>query len=100
MLGPARFVHIETCAQEACREFKKLEELQDSITMLSSLDDLLAQLRSELKREGSSPGSPADKETKNPDYSNLDLAKTKRLIAARENSIKACKNLLAKQHNC
>ncbi|KAF8345996.1 ribosomal protein S5 domain 2-type protein [Amanita rubescens] len=98
LLGPARFTHIETCAEEVCREFKKSEELQDCITTLTSLDDLLAQLRSQLKK-GSSPPAQKDKDKdhKKLDYSTLDIPKAKRLIAARENSIKSCKSLLAKQ---
>lgn len=98
LLGPARFTHIETCAEEVCREFKKLEELQDSITALTSLDDLLAGLRSQIKK-GTNPLAPTDKdsECKKPDYSSLDLPKARRLITAREKSIKSCKSLLAKQ---
>jgi hypothetical protein len=47
MLGPARFTHIETCAAEVCKHFKLQEDLKDCRTMLSSLDDILADLRSE-----------------------------------------------------
>ena len=47
MLGPNRFTHIETCAAEVCKYFKLQEDLKDCRTMLSSLDDILADLRSE-----------------------------------------------------
>ncbi|PFH52119.1 hypothetical protein AMATHDRAFT_140784 [Amanita thiersii Skay4041] len=101
LLGPVRFTHIETCAMEVCREFKKTEELQDCITMLRSLDDLLAEVRSQLKKSSApSAGTPepsADGIVKKPDYSTLDLPRAKRLITAREQSIKYCKNLLTKQ---
>ncbi|KAK2463136.1 hypothetical protein APHAL10511_004791 [Amanita phalloides] len=96
LLGPARFTHIESCAEQVCREFKKLEELQDCIATLTSLDDLLAELRSQLE-QGSSSSAQTDKDNKKRDYSILDVPKAKRLIAARENSIKSCKSLLAKQ---
>jgi len=36
LLGPARFSHIETCAQEACRAFKRKEELDERISTLST----------------------------------------------------------------
>ncbi|KAF8738498.1 hypothetical protein AX14_011333 [Amanita brunnescens Koide BX004] len=97
LLGPARFTHIETCAEEVCREFKKSEELQDCITTLTSLDDLLGQLRAQLQTRSNPSAQPdKEKESKKPDYSILDIPKAKRLIAARENSIKSCKSLLAK----
>ncbi|KAF8622749.1 hypothetical protein AX15_006839 [Amanita polypyramis BW_CC] len=102
LLGPARFTHIETCAEEVCGEFKKSEEFQDCITTLTSLDDLLAQLRTQIK-QGSTPSPSSDvvidkdRERKRPDYSNLDLLKAKRLIVSREKSIKSCKSLLSKQ---
>ncbi|KAF8633342.1 hypothetical protein AX17_004514 [Amanita inopinata Kibby_2008] len=99
LLGPVRFNHIETCAMEVCRDFKKSEELQDCIATLTSLDDLLAQLRCQLKEQSSpSPSEiPSEAEPKKRDYSALDLTKARRLIIARENSIKSCKNLLAKK---
>ncbi|KAM6502517.1 Ribosomal protein S5 domain 2-type fold [Amanita muscaria] len=97
LLGPARFTHIEICTEEVCRGFKRTEELRDCITTLTSLDDLLAHLRSQLNKGANSSGFSESSRFPSTDYSHVDLSKAKRLIAARENSIKSCKNLLAKQ---
>ena len=113
MLGPARFAHIETCAQEVCRMFKRKEELEDCISALSTLDDILVDLRSELANlKGSddhattsadmdAKGLSPQKNPKKPDYSQLraenDLSKAKRLVGARENAIKSVKKLVAKR---
>ena len=48
LLGPARFSHIETCAMEVCKAFKQTEELQDCLTSLRMLDDMLSGLRKTL----------------------------------------------------
>ncbi|KAG6381948.1 hypothetical protein JVT61DRAFT_572 [Boletus reticuloceps] len=48
LLGPVRFTHIETCAREVCRRFKKIEEMDECVQTLRTLDDLLAALRAEL----------------------------------------------------
>jgi DNA-binding protein H-NS len=45
MLGPSRFTHIETCAREACRDFKVADELRDAVLTLQTLDDDLAKHR-------------------------------------------------------
>ena len=67
------------------------------MTTLTSLDDVLSELRTQLQK-WSNPPAQTDKEKafKKPDYSTLDIPKAKRLIAARENSIKSCKSLLTK----
>ena len=41
LLGPASFQHIETCATEVCKTFNQTEELQDCMTALHLLDDIL-----------------------------------------------------------
>ena len=119
LLGPARFSHIETCATEVCRAYKKSEELQDYITTLRTLDDLLFAHREQLASltittmtendasstsisptpsdEPSSPPSTQQREAKKAEYKNLDVTKAKRLIQARENSIKAVKAMIAKK---
>lgn len=107
MLGPARFSHIETCAQEVCRAFKREEEFRECISSLFTLDDILADLRAELATLSSKPGETAGEETppslkkKPADYSTLsaekDLPKAKRLVGAREKAIKNIKGLIAKQ---
>jgi hypothetical protein len=116
MLGPARFSHIETCAAEVCKTFKQSEELRDCISILQTLDDLLAQHRSELAAltpkssedaersssltgDSNSRASSSQRDVKKPDYKDLDVAKAKRLIQARENSIKSVKALIAKKSN-
>lgn len=112
LLGPARFTHVETCASEVCREFKRIVEIQDCISILSTLDALLDDTRSELakisaKTADNLPGSSSasssqggsERAPKKPDYSTLDLPKARRLIKARENAIESVKALLAKRRN-
>lgn len=110
-LGPARFTHIETCASEVCKEFKRSEEIQDCITTLRTLDDLLTVHRDKLASFASKePTSESSKPTvdypspnstphkaKKPDYDGLDLTKAKRLIQARENALKSVKSLIQKK---
>ncbi|KAJ7782715.1 ribosomal protein S5 domain 2-type protein [Mycena metata] len=96
MLGPARFSHIETCASEVCRDFKRREEVKDCLATLHTLDDILAQLRSELADSTRQTGAAS---TKIPDYSgwiDWDLPKARRLIRAREGAINSVKELIAK----
>jgi hypothetical protein len=47
--------------------------------------------------EPSSPPSTQQREAKKAEYKNLDVTKAKRLIQARENSIKAVKAMIAKK---
>ncbi|KAI0795112.1 ribosomal protein S5 domain 2-like protein [Abortiporus biennis] len=115
MLYSARFEHIETCAREVCVTFRKREEVEEAISSLLSLDDILASLRAELsqllKPESEPPqlsqdsvlsSSQSDSRAsrKSQDYKalreSLDLAKAKRLVTARENSIKSVKTSLKK----
>ena len=114
MLGPARFDHIEMCAREVCRAFKLKDDMATSIATLKSLDDILADLRKELAAlqakkstdgdastsEGkASPSIPAPKKASNPYAAleeSLDVTKAKRLITAREHSIKSVKLALKK----
>ncbi|KAF9047407.1 ribosomal protein S5 domain 2-type protein [Panaeolus papilionaceus] len=112
LLGPARFSHIETCATEVCREFKRNEELQDCISTLDSLDALLAESRQKLATlsgpepsqqpeagpaEICVPSSQGATSNKTNSYEQLDLAKAKRLIQTRERSLKSVRALLAKR---
>ncbi|KAH7906640.1 ribosomal protein S5 domain 2-type protein [Hygrophoropsis aurantiaca] len=119
LLGPARFTHIETCAREICRKFKRQEEMEECVTTLTSLDDILATLRDELKglsangvpdpnlapATSTSPKSSnvdiIEKPNRKPDYSclqrDLDLTKAKRLVNARESAIRSVKALIAKK---
>ncbi|EGO00844.1 hypothetical protein SERLA73DRAFT_87161 [Serpula lacrymans var. lacrymans S7.3] len=123
MLGPARFTHIETCVREVSRTFKRLEEMEECISTLTTLDDLLADLRSELNSISSTStdtipfSSPQEssldtlksariaeiKKAIKPDYSamqkDVDLAKARRLITARENAIKSVKTLLTRKNS-
>lgn len=92
MLGPVRFTHIETCAAEVCKQFKLEEDLKDCRTMLSSLDDILAELRSEFV---SLTGKPSTHKTM--DYDSVDdLSKLRKLVIAREAAIKSIKALIGK----
>ncbi|KDR75665.1 hypothetical protein GALMADRAFT_140288 [Galerina marginata CBS 339.88] len=110
LLGPARFSHIETCAMEVCKEFKRSEELQDCLATLRTLDDLLSFHRERLAaltstENGDTGDSLQDmtnstsKESKKLEYKHLDVTKAKRLIQARENAIKSVKALIAKKSN-
>ncbi|TCD66738.1 hypothetical protein EIP91_000979 [Steccherinum ochraceum] len=110
LLGPARFSHIETCTREVCKTFRQKEDMDECITTLMSLDDILATLRTELS--STLPPRPTEDTDQNEasisttvsrktqDYTSLrdslDLKKAKRLITARENSIKAVKVSLQK----
>ncbi|KAI0079229.1 ribosomal protein S5 domain 2-like protein [Panus rudis PR-1116 ss-1] len=111
MLGPSRFDHIETCAREVCRAFTISEELEGYITTLTTLDSILATLRDELAElrkpsveeegEATSSSQPKEKEkAKREDYASLketkDLKRAKRLVTARENSIKSVKAMIKK----
>ena len=103
LLGPARFTHIETCASEVCREFKRSEELRECLTTLQTLDDLLTTFRAQLAtlttQSLTSPTSITERNLKKPNYKDLDVTKAKRLIQARESSLKSVKVLIAKKSN-
>ena len=144
MLGPTRFDHIETCATEVCQAFKKKVEAEEFLITLTTLDDLLADLRAQLaekkrvakarEEEAKEPPRTTDSETqalstststkvttppppkstatpslphthasvpppKPPDYASWienDIPRARKLVRARELSIKAVKNALAK----
>lgn len=102
MLGPARFTHIEHCALEVCRAFKRKEELNECLSTLSTLDDILGQLRSELADliPEDATSSTTRKHAKKPDYSgwiSSDLPKARRIITARESAITTVKTAIAKR---
>ena len=104
MLGPVRFTHIEDCAREVCKVFRVEDEMQDCISMLQSLDDILAGLRGELAdiKEASSPqnlySKPEARSHAKKNYSalqkSLDVAKARRQISAREKAIESVKKLI------
>ena len=104
MLGPVRFTHIEDCAREVCKVFKVEDEMQDCISMLQSLDDILADLRGELAniKGASSPqnldSKPDARSHPKKDYNalqkSLDVAKARRQISAREKAIESVKKLI------
>lgn len=92
MLGPTRFTHIETCAAEVCKRFKLQEDLKDCRAMLTSLDDILADLRSEFT---ALTGKPSTHKTM--DYDSIvDLTKLRKFVIAREAAIKSIKVLIGK----
>jgi len=92
MLGPARFTHIETCTAEVCKHFKLQEDLKDCRAMLSSLDDILAELRIEFT---TLTGKPSTHKTM--DYDSIgDLSKLRKLVVAREATIRSIKVLIGK----
>lgn len=92
MLGPTRFTHIETCAAEVCKQFKLQEDLKDCRTMVSSLDDILSDLRSEFTTLTGKPSTH-----KAMDYDSInDLAKLRKLVIAREAAIRSIKTLITK----
>ncbi|KAG2159152.1 ribosomal protein S5 domain 2-type protein [Suillus bovinus] len=114
LLGPARFTHIETCASEVCRTFKRVEEMEECISTLTRLDDMLASLRQELSdltqnaelaTSGSALASDEihsvaeGRRSRQPDYTvvqrDLDITKARRLVSARESAVKSVKSLLS-----
>ncbi|KAJ3557456.1 hypothetical protein NM688_g1464 [Phlebia brevispora] len=99
MLGPVRFEHIENCAREVCHAFRIGDELEEQVATLRTLDDLLSMLRDELA-ELTGAKQKAAGGAKKHDYQALldtqDLAKAKRLVTARENSIRSVKTSLSK----
>lgn len=109
MLGPVRFTHIQDCAREVCKVFRVEDEMQDCISMLQSLDDILAGLRGELANNNNKgAGSPQTRDSKSEarshakkDYStlqkSLDVAKARRQISAREKAIESVKNLISEK---
>lgn len=109
MLGPVRFTHIEDCAREVCKVFRVEDEMQDCISMLQSLDDILTALRGELAniKGPSSPqnpdSNPKAKSHPKKDYSalqkSLDVAKARRQISAREKAIESVKKLIDEKDN-
>ena len=113
MLGRVRFDHIEMCAREVCRTFRRKDDMATCIATLTSLDETLASLRSQLAAATaeSSPTEIADKEQEDsnlavsrrpatPSYTaleeSLDIPRAKRLITAREKSIKSVRAALKK----
>ncbi|KAH9067625.1 ribosomal protein S5 domain 2-like protein [Lactarius vividus] len=102
MLGPIRFTHIQDCAREVCQVFRVEDEMQDCISTLKSLDDILADLREELanvrKANHQSPDSETKSHTTKKDYSalqkSLDIVKARRQISAREKAIESVKRLI------
>ena len=115
MLGRVRFDHIEMCAREVCRTFRRKDDMATCIVTLTSLDETLASLRSQLAAAmamaESSTIEIADKEQEDsnlavsrrpatPSYTaleeSLDIPRAKRLITARENSIKSVRAALKK----
>jgi hypothetical protein len=111
LLGPARFTHIQTCALEVCRAFKRKEEVEEYVSTLSTLDDNLTHLRADLANspsdsmpltaDNSRPVTTGISSPKKPDYPALlreaDLPKLKRLVNAREKAVASIKALLAKK---
>ena len=107
MLGPIRFTHIEDCAREVCQFFRVEDEMQDCISTLMSLDDILADLREELanikKANRQSPGREPKSPTAKKDYSalqkSLDVVKARRQISAREKAIESVKKLTSEERS-
>jgi chromosome segregation ATPase len=109
MLGPVRFTHIQDCAREVCQVFRVEDEMQDCISTLQSLDDILADLRGELaKIKEEADSQPDYRRSKSEarshpakDYSalrkSLDTTKARRQISAREKAIESVKKLISEQ---
>jgi len=101
LLGPPRFLHIETCTEEVCRRFKSKEEMEECIVTLTTLDDILSTLRVDYASlTADEDVAISSKQKRKPDYSSLatstDLSKVRRLIVARENAIERVKQLIQK----
>lgn len=105
MLGPVRFQHIETCTREVCQLFRSLEQVEEEITVLESLDEEISILRAELGRLtnpdpiASISSTPTPSNTlKKQDYTaslldpRPDVAKAQRLVRARRGTINSLKS--------
>ncbi|KAI0258849.1 ribosomal protein S5 domain 2-like protein [Gloeopeniophorella convolvens] len=92
MLGPVRFTHIQDCTREVCQAFRVEDEMQDCISTLTSLDDILASLQPGPSQPGRS--GKRDKKDYKALQESLDVAKAKRLISAREKAINSVKALI------
>ena len=107
MLGPVRFTHIEDCAREVCQVFRVEDEMQDCISTLKSLDDILADLREELANvknaNSQSPELGRKSHIAKKDYSalqkSLDMVKARRQISAREKAIESVKKLISEERS-
>lgn len=83
-----------------CRAFKAIEEVEEIIDELNTLDEELASLRAELAtRTSSSQGSGSG--TRSMEYEKMllsppDVSKAKRLLTARQNAIKSVKEILTR----
>jgi hypothetical protein len=107
MLGPVRFTHIQDCAREVCQVFRVEDEMQDCISTLKNLDDILSDLRNELtgikeaKAQHKQDFNSEAKSRPTKDYStlqkSLDIIKARRQISAREKSIESVKKLISEQ---
>ena len=107
MLGPVRFTHIQDCAREVCQVFRVEDEMEDCISTLKSLDDILADLREELANVKKANLQSADSQAKSyrtqKDYSALqmsrDIVKARRQISSREKSIESVKTLISEERS-
>jgi hypothetical protein len=121
LLGPVRFTHIETCARDVSRTFRKKEDIDECVSTLRTLDDLLSNLRAELRQISADPTAPpsnssstaasplssagvataANLKTTNSIYDyllvSLDVSKARKLVTARESAVKTVKSALAKK---
>jgi len=84
--------------------FRRKEEVDECISTLSTLDDILADLREDYHKLSTNPDSesPSPLVVKpKPKYSTLtddaNIAKLKRLVTAREKAIKSVKALLVEK---
>lgn len=98
MLGPVRFTHIQNCAREVSRVFREIEEIEGCIEELQELDEELLQLRALLPRNDGTENSGSP--TKPRDYRAMlletrDVEKAKRLVRARQNSVKSMQSIIA-----
>lgn len=78
--------------------------MDESLSTLSTLDDVLAELRSELAEltAESSDVAPPQPSAKRPDYSSwidADLPRARRVISAREKAITTVKKLIAERRS-
>ena len=95
LLGPARFTHIKACAEEVAKLYAEDEERRDLVKTLGLLDEELGCLREELRKTTEGEATLGKRKRQDDDnLSTIDLTKARRLVQARERSIKSVRALL------
>lgn len=107
LLGPARFEHIEKCAREVCASVRRIEQVEELISQIETLDKVLTDARQDLKRISqldtsigtSSKSIQRTKELYVLIKTELDVDRAKKLVKARESAVNAVKLMISKKRS-